>query len=186
MSYHKHNKIGVFASLDSLANTTVTMAGIYYAINGTFSNSPTNSFSIIADPAIQYIDTKTRYFEIDWHSTVSANLNGTTVHIGIKKNGVFVDTSKMGTFLKTANESQSLSGTTVQFRAVARNIETPTADCIRRIGAYDFNNGFFMQFDGVTFGVASRKNGVDTVIENGNFNGNLGATIGTKVTIIYE
>ena len=87
---------------------------------------------------------------------------------------------------QTVRKARKITGTTNQFRAVARNVETPAADCIRRIGAYDDNNGFFFQFNGATFQVGSRKNGVDTLVSNGSFNGNGGATIdfggGTEFT----
>ena len=92
---------------------------------------------------------------------------------------------------ETVRKARKVTGTTNQFRAVARNRETPTADCIRRIGPYDSNNGFFMQFNGESFDVGSRKNGIDIVVTNGSFNGNAGTTInfggGTDFTrIIIE
>ncbi len=77
----------------------------------------------------------------------------------------------------TTDRSRKVTGRLNQFRAVARNVQMPTADCIRRIGAYCANDGFFFQFDGTTFGVGSRKGGIDTVVENGNLNGLAGKTI---------
>jgi len=74
-------------------------------------------------------------------------------------------------------KARKITGATNQFRAVARNVQSPSINCIRRIGAYGITDGFFLQYDGTTFGVGKRKNSIDTVIENGNFNGNLGATI---------
>lgn len=92
----------------------------------------------------------------------------------------------------TVDKARKVTGTTNQFRAVARNVTAPQADNVRRIGAYDSNNGFFLQFDGTTFGVGSRKSGTDTIVENGSFNGNGGATIDfgsgldfTRVVIDY-
>lgn len=78
---------------------------------------------------------------------------------------------------ETVRKSRKITGKTNQFRSVARNIQAPAADCIRRIGPYDANNGFLAQFDGTTFEFRSRKGGVDTVVQNGSFNGNGGATI---------
>ena len=106
-------KRGVFATITSEAETTVTTAGTYYPIAGTFSNNPMEEFQLTADPAVQYTGGATIFFEIDWHATVFADDSGRTVHFGIKKNGTLVDSSVMGTFLKTFDEAQALSGTCV-------------------------------------------------------------------------
>jgi hypothetical protein len=78
---------------------------------------------------------------------------------------------------QSVRRARKVTGRANQLRCVARNVQDPTADCIRRIGVYDSDDGFFMQYDGTTFGVVTRKGGVDTVVENGSFNGNAGATI---------
>ncbi|MCP4567977.1 MAG: hypothetical protein GY841_10395 [FCB group bacterium] len=106
-------KLGVFAYLTGSETTTVTTAATYYPIAGTFANSPANGFQTVADPAIEYTYAETKYFEIDCHATLSADDNGRTVHIALKKNGVLVDASIMGTYLKTADEPQAVSGTCV-------------------------------------------------------------------------
>lgn len=87
---------------------------------------------------------------------------------------------------QTIRKARKITGSANQFRAVARNKEETTADCLRRIGAYDDDNGFFMQFDGSVFGVVIRKGGVDTVVTNGNFNGNAGATIDISGTAFIK
>ena len=106
---------GVFASLSASANTTVTTADTYYPIAGTFTNSPMENFAAgtVHTPSIKYIGTETKYFEIDWHATASPDSTGMTVHFGIKKNGTLIDSSVMGTFLKSGGEAQALSGTSV-------------------------------------------------------------------------
>lgn len=104
---------GAFAALSEQANTTITDAGTYYPILGTFTNSPVVGFQGVADPAIQYTAAPTRYFEIDWHATLSADDGLRTVHCGVNKNGTFVDSSRMGAYLKTADEPGSFSGTCV-------------------------------------------------------------------------
>lgn len=92
----------------------------------------------------------------------------------------------------TIDRARKITGTSNQFRAVARNITELQADNVRRIGAYCDNDGFFIEFNGTTFGVGSRKGGVDTVVENGSFNGNASPTIDfgdgldfTRVVIEY-
>lgn len=83
---------------------------------------------------------------------------------------------------QTVRKARKITGSTNQFRTIARNVNAPVADCLRRIGAYHSTDGFLMQYDGTVFGVVSRKNSVDTVVTNGNFNGNAGATINADGT----
>ena len=91
-------------------------------------------------------------------------------------------TANSGAIYQSVRKARKVTGTANQFRAVARNVQEPAANCIRRIGCYDANNGFFFQYDGVTFGVGSRKGGVDTVVNNGSFNGNEGSEITANFT----
>jgi len=49
-----------------------------------------------------------------------------------------------------------------------------TVDNIRRIGAYNADDGYFFELDGTTFSVGTRKSTADTLVSSGNFNGNLG------------
>ena len=111
MSYRNLVKRFTFAYLTGATTTTITTGGTYVPIGGTFSNDPSESFIGVADPALQYKNHRKMWFEIDWHATISPNSNGMTVHIGAKKNGTMVAPSIMGTYLKTANECQALSGT---------------------------------------------------------------------------
>jgi hypothetical protein len=106
-------KPGAFAYLTSPATTVITLADTYQYISGTFENEPVRDFLTNADPAIVYKGEKTRYFEVDWHASVQANIASTTVSVGIKKNGTVVPGSIMATLLKTSSEDQALSGTAV-------------------------------------------------------------------------
>lgn len=63
-----------------------------------------------------------------------------------------------------------------QFRSIARFTTAGTTNNVRRIGAYDANDGFFFQLSGTTFSVVARKTAVDTPVNSGSFSGNLGAT----------
>ncbi|RKZ98993.1 MAG: hypothetical protein DRQ46_00520 [Gammaproteobacteria bacterium] len=104
-------KNGVFAYLASPTATTVTTGGTYYTIAGTFTNAPMENFSL--GTGIDYDGLTTKYFEVDWHATVSGDSNSITCSVGIKKNTSVVTSSIMGTLLKTSGESYVLSGTTV-------------------------------------------------------------------------
>lgn len=108
-------KIGIFASLDASADTTVTTAGTYYPIAGTFNNDPVEGFAAatVHTPGIKYTESLTQYFEIDWHASFSADGAGTTVMFGVKKNGSLIASSVMGQFCKNLGQLYALSGTTV-------------------------------------------------------------------------
>lgn len=140
-AYITGKKSGIFAYLSASANTTITTAGTYYYINGSFTNSPIENFSLVADPAIRYDGTKTQHFETDWHATISADIANTTVTIGIKKNGTLVTSSLMSTFCKNVGELYNLSGTTV--------VELATNDKIQLVVTSD-GSGDIITFNNFT------------------------------------
>lgn len=107
------NTIGVFAHLVTPAGTSIAEAETYVPIEGMFSNDPSEGFTAVATPAIQYEGTNTLYFEIDAHATVKASASSATIRAGIKVNGVLVTASVMSIFAKTAGESCNFSGTSV-------------------------------------------------------------------------
>lgn len=108
-------KVGIFAALEAPADTTITVAGTYYPINGTFSNDPLKGFGAATThtPGIKYEEKLTQHFEIDWHATLTADAATTTVHFGIKKNGTLIDSSLMAQMCKNAGQEYALSGTNV-------------------------------------------------------------------------
>jgi len=108
-------KVGAFAFLASSESTETVVAGTYYPIAGTFTNSPSECFieAVTYTPGIKYNCGLTQYFEIDWHASVRAEVANTTLHCGVMKNGELVVSSKVGTFAKNADQPYALSGTTV-------------------------------------------------------------------------
>jgi len=65
-------------------------------------------------------------------------------------------------------------GSAMIFNA-STNFETVgTVGNIRQIGAYDTDNGYFIQLSGAQFNLGTRKASVDALINSGAFNGNLG------------
>jgi len=62
----------------------------------------------------------------------------------------------------------------------------PVAGNTRRVGAYDTNNGFFMQVAGTTFSIGYRKAASDTLVSTGSFNGNYGASWSPSLDTFYK
>lgn len=115
-----------------------------------------------------------------WTETVTGSgaitqAGGLTVSTGVTANS----TAK---YVSTRS-SRKVTGATNQFRALARLTTATQANNIRRIGAYNDTDGYFFQVDGTSFGVGSRKAGVDTVVSSGSFNGNLGAIVVMNTSI---
>ena len=110
--YVSGKKSRCFAYLTADAITTVTTAGTYYPILGTFNNDVIENFTAVATPAIRYDGTVAQYFHIQYDASFKCNA-GATVLIGIKKNGVLIAGSVMGQYTKNAGELYHCSGTCV-------------------------------------------------------------------------
>ena len=103
---------GVFACLSSPASVTTTLADTWYAVPGTFTNSPMEGFSLAAD-SIQYDGDIARYYKVVMCCSVESDTASTLFYIGIKVNGVIQPCSVMSTFAKNANEIYNLSSVCV-------------------------------------------------------------------------
>ena len=78
-------------------------------------------------------------------------------------------------------------GSALRFQGAFKFNDTVTeTDNIRRCGAYDDDEGFFFELDGSTFSVGTRKEGVDTLISSGSFNGNYGTEWSPLSTDYYK
>jgi len=104
-------KASAYAYLNSSSSVTCTVSGTYYPIAGTFTNDFVNF--IFDTDHIEYTGTLTQKFEIDWHASLSAESNGTTVHVTVAKNGTNQTAQRMGVYCKTAGETFTVSGTIV-------------------------------------------------------------------------
>jgi len=127
--------------------------------------------------------------------TIGASFNGITLdsifwdNSGCTYSGTAVQTSggevvlSTGTtatsvaMLQSTHRSRHVAGSSEEFKFTGRLVTATQADNIRRCGVYDDDNGFFFQVDGTTFGVGTRKDGTDTIINSGDFNGNYGAIV---------
>jgi len=107
--------LGVFATLDAVASTTITEGGTFQQLVGTFTNSPLQGFST-GTGNIAYTATEDCWFEIVWNAAVKCDAAGKNIHIGVALNDEVIATTDggvMGGFAKYADEIIHLSGTRV-------------------------------------------------------------------------
>lgn len=87
------------------------------------------------------------------------------------------------TTLTTQGKIRYLSGRTNLFRDIVRFGDTGTTNNVREFGIYiDANNKFVFRLSGTTFSCVIKRDGVETVVSNGSFNGN-GTQSGVSVTV---
>jgi len=106
-------QVGVFAHLTAAADTTVTTASTYYAIEGTFNNSISEYFTAVEGPppGIQADYPTTQYYKIEWATSLQSEDATRTCTVGIAKNGTTPETcSLISALLKTADEPVALCG----------------------------------------------------------------------------
>ena len=109
-------KIGMCGYVSTPAVTTVTNAGDWYAMLGTFTNAHIEQVSVIgtpSNPAIQYDGDVTMDFEIDWSGAFIGSAGSQHIEFAIKKGANVITGSNMGTTEKTAGDEYSMSGTCV-------------------------------------------------------------------------
>lgn len=83
-------------------------------------------------------------------------------------------TANNATSLQSVRTARFVARQPNKFRAVIQLPDTGTANNTRRGGAFTANDGCFFQLSGTTLSFVTRKAGVDTVINNGSFNGHHG------------
>lgn len=80
-------KTNVFGYLTAQTDTTVTTAGTYYPVAGTFANPIIDNFTADAT-GVTYIGTETRAFKVLYSASLSSDTSSTTASLGIAVNGV--------------------------------------------------------------------------------------------------
>jgi len=85
--------------------------------------------------------------------------------------------------LNSVRKARFVTGSANLYRGALRLTTLPTSGCTRRTGAYNDDNGFYLQLSGETLGIGSRKGGVDTVVSSGSFNGDFGSTVDLSETV---
>ena len=106
------NSAYLFGSLAESTDTTITTAGTFYTLAGTFTNPVKKNFTASAS-GITYTGEKTGEFVINWNVCGSADSNGTTYSVAIKKNNEVLDDYKMCTFCKNLGQSYNNNGTVI-------------------------------------------------------------------------
>lgn len=117
----------VWGYVSTPAVTTITVAGTYYPVAGTFTNA-VNQFSAatVVTPGIKYDGADTQDFEIDIHAEVTANFANTDVTIAVYKNGALISGSAITTECRAAASPYSLSSTVVVSLATNDEIQLVT------------------------------------------------------------
>ena len=93
---------------------------------------------------------------------------------------------------ESVRRARFVVGSALMFTGAFKFNDTVTeADNLRRFGAYDgetgvSGNGFFFQLDSGVFSVGTRKEGTDTLISSGAFNGNYGVAFTPSETLYYK
>lgn len=107
-------KCGAGGYLATSRDITITTATTFYPIGG-FTIPVAENFStgVTYTDGLKYDGTKTQYFVVDFHATVEASVNSTTVQIAIQKNGSNEAMSVMGVFCKNSGEMYGTSGTCI-------------------------------------------------------------------------
>jgi hypothetical protein len=125
----------------------------------------------------QIVGTRNNQLEVDFSGTDPDSISTLTV---TKTNGGDASTSGgqavFETSTNTSGEIKAITTRTVTYHPHSENyaaftaiFTTGVANSYQRIGLYDDNNGFFIGFEGTSFGVTKRSGGVDTRIAQASF-----------------
>lgn len=115
--------------------------------------------------------------DIQFYRDVPANLITVTTANG----GTATQTNGSAQFATSTATNGSVTGTsfdTVQYRSggeiyclfTAAFLDGGAAGAVQRIGLFDDTNGFFVGYEGATFGITTRFNGVDTTVARASWN----------------
>lgn len=109
-----------------------------------------------------------------WNETIAGS---GVITQGGKINLITGITANSSAIYQTARLARFISGVYSMNKAVIKMTTPPQINNIRRWGVFNDSNGFFFQFDGLVFSIGWLNNGVPTLINNGNFNGELSPAI---------
>jgi len=152
--------------------------------------SPTNTLSV--NDQVRLVGTNFDGTVKDtnfWTETVTND--GTVVQTGEIK--LQTNTTANGTAkYVSARRARFVVGSALLFQGIYKFNDTVTeADNLRRFGAYDgvtgvSGNGYYFELDSGVFSVGTRKDGTESRVSSGNFNGNYGPTWTPLSTTYYK
>lgn len=105
---------GAFGYLQNTTETIVS-ADTYQALSTLHTVDSVSNFTqgVAYAPSLKYANTLTRSFEVDWHVTIIAPSNTSTVEMALFKNGTIINGSQSGTLCKNSSEEYNFSSTCV-------------------------------------------------------------------------
>lgn len=165
-------------SLDQDGNLKASIQdGITDESGFTAQNSPDGE--IITAPAVQLAGGTFAHPSIDPNAwTVASGVGGS---VAISNAELVLQTGTTANNAVSANSvanARFISASSNKYHAQVRLSDSgTTTNNTRRWGVYNATNGAFFTVINGTFGIATRLNGVDTLISNGSFNGELGKAI---------
>lgn len=109
--------------------------------------------------------------------TVATGSGGSAVVSGsqlVVSTGVVANNSTVVQSVRTARYT---GGSANRFRSIFRVPDTGSVNNIRRFGAFNTTDGTYFELSGTNLNLVTRKTGVNSVITNGSFNGNVGNTV---------
>ncbi len=112
-SYIPVHEIGVYAFASARDTTTIATANTYEIIANPFQNRQLDQFTLVSSPraGIRIDNPVSRWYTVSWTCQASGDSNGMNILAGVAINGTIPDSASVsGTYLKTANETQSFGG----------------------------------------------------------------------------
>ena len=103
-----------------------------------------------------------------WTETTAANGSVTVAGEAALKTGAVANGTAS---LVSVRVGRFLVGVPNVFKTTCEWLSAGDTDNVRRIGAYNANNGFFFELDGTTFSVGIRYGGTTVLTNSGSFNG---------------
>ena len=126
----------------------------------------------------QVIGQRYNQFEVAYNNIDPDNISGITI---TKTNGGDAATANGQAVFSTSTnangEIKVITNTNIDYQphfevyvAFSAIFTTGVANSYQRIGIYDDNNGFFIGYEGTSFGITKRTGGVDTTVAKASFN----------------
>ena len=88
--------------------------------------------------------------------------------------------------LESVRKGRFVAGSALYFSGAVNWVTAGTANNVRRVGCFTETDGYFFQLSGTTFSVGTRVGSADTLVDSGDFNGNLGSEFTPTANTYYK